>query len=93
MVGRDCHIGRGARVSGSYLLDGVVVHAGAQVSDALLCDGAVVHAHAVLHPGVVLSYKVVLLRLSSFMVLWRAGHWPCCPGKALPRQPMRFAGV
>ncbi len=36
VVGRDCHIGRGARISGSYLLDGVVVHPGAQVSPSVV---------------------------------------------------------
>ena len=57
MVGRDCRIGVGACVSGSYLLDGVTVGAGAHVADSLLCDGAAVAAGAVLRPGCILSFK------------------------------------
>ena len=57
VIGRDCRIGVGACVSGSYLLDGVSVGPGAHVSDALLCDGAAVAAGAVLRPGCILSFK------------------------------------
>jgi NDP-sugar pyrophosphorylase family protein len=79
VIGRDCHIGVGACVSGSYLLDGARVGPGAQVSGSLLCAGAAVGAHAVLHPGCILSFKA---RPASNSAACRAGmHVPLLTSK------------
>ncbi len=58
VIGRNCHIGRGAHITGCYLLDNVHVGDRAQISHSLLCDGVRVGAHAMLFPGSVLSFKV-----------------------------------
>lgn len=58
VVGRNCRIGRGAHITGCYLLDNVSVGDQAQVSHSLLCDGVSVGAHAMIFPGSVLSFKV-----------------------------------
>ena len=61
VIGRNCHIGRGAHITGCYLLDHVHVGDQAQISHSLLCDGVSVGAHAMVFPGSVLSFKVSLL--------------------------------
>lgn len=58
VIGRNCHIGRGAHITGCYLLDNVRVGDQAQVSHSLLCDGVQVGAHAMVFPGSVLSFRV-----------------------------------
>ncbi|KAK9914949.1 hypothetical protein WJX75_002748 [Coccomyxa subellipsoidea] len=60
IIGRNCLIGKDAIVLGSYLLEGVRIHAGAQVSHSLLCDGVVVKEDATVCSGSVLSFKVVV---------------------------------
>ena len=58
MIGRNCRIGRGAHITGCYLLDNVSVGDQAQVSHSLLCNGVSVGAHAMVFPGSVLSFRV-----------------------------------
>ena len=58
VIGRNCHIGRGAHITGCHLLDNVRVGDRAQISHSLLCDGVHVGAHAMIFPGSVLSYRV-----------------------------------
>lgn len=65
MIGRNCRIGRGAHITGCYLLDDVSVGDQAQVSHSLLCDGVSVGAHAVIFPGSVLSFKVRINKASQ----------------------------
>ena len=61
MIGRNCCIGRGAHITGCYLLDNVSVGDQAQVSHSLLCDGVSVGAHAMIFPGSVLSFNVSII--------------------------------
>ena len=58
MIGRNCRIGKGAWLVGSYLGDNVTIGEGVHVCHALLCAGATVLANAVIRPGVVISYGV-----------------------------------
>ncbi|KAK9827334.1 hypothetical protein WJX81_006406 [Elliptochloris bilobata] len=60
VVGRGCRIGRGAHVRGAYLLDGAVVGAHACVLGALLANGVRVGDNAVVPPGAMLSFNVVV---------------------------------
>lgn len=65
VIGRNCRIGRGAHITGCYLLDNVSVGDQAQVSHSLLCDGVSVGAHAMVFPGSVLSFRVSTVTASS----------------------------
>ena len=65
MIGRNCRIGRGAHITGCYLLDNVSVGDHAQVSHSLLCDGVAVGPHAMIFPGSVLSFKVSAMTAPS----------------------------
>ncbi len=65
VIGRNCRIGRGAHITGCYLLDNVSVGDQAQVSHSLLCDGVSVGAHAMIYPGSVLSFKVSFVTASQ----------------------------
>ena len=58
MIGRNCHIGRGAHITGCHLLDNVRVGDQAQISHSLLCDCVHVGADAMIFPGSVLSFRV-----------------------------------
>lgn len=66
VIGRNCHIGRGAHITGCYLLDNVHVGDQAQISHSLLCDGVSVGAHAMVFPGSVLSFKADFLCTLAF---------------------------
>ena len=57
VIGRNCKIGRGAHITGSYLHDNVVVEDGARITEALLCESSTVMADAVINPGAILSFK------------------------------------
>ncbi len=64
VIGRNCRIGRGAHITGCYLLDNVSVGDQAQVSHSLMCDVVSVGAHATIFPGSVLSFKVRIIKAS-----------------------------
>jgi translation initiation factor eIF-2B subunit epsilon len=59
VIGRNCHIGKGAVVVGSYLLDGVRVQPQARVTHSLLCDSVVIKGGASVKLGSILSFKVL----------------------------------
>lgn len=77
VVGRNCKIGKGARICGSHLHDNVVIEDGASITDSLLCEGSAVMKDAVLNTGVILSFKVSPRQMC-------AGHQQC--SSSLARQ-------
>ncbi|MCL7033677.1 hypothetical protein MKW94_006082 [Papaver nudicaule] len=60
VIGEGCSIGSNVSIEGSYIWDHVTIQDGCQLNHALVCDGVVIKSGAVLEPGVVLSYKVVV---------------------------------
>ena len=55
VLGRDCAVGKDAKVIHSFLWDGVEIEDGAVVQDAIVCHGAKVKAGAVVPRGCVIS--------------------------------------
>lgn len=60
IIGRNCRIGKKVVLHGCYLQDGVVIQDDAHASFALMCDRVTIKAGAVVSPGAVLSYRVVI---------------------------------
>ena len=73
VLGRNCRVGRGAHVRGSYLLDGAVVGARAHVLGALLANGVHVGDNAVVPPGAMLSFNVRPCDHLLDYALWSCG--------------------
>ena len=59
-IGRNCKIGNGVKIEGSFIWDDVVIESGSVVQQSILCDGAHVKANVSLLPGCILSYGVVV---------------------------------
>ncbi|CAN8316293.1 unnamed protein product [Cochlearia groenlandica] len=62
VIGNGCSIGSNVVIEGSYIWDNVTIEDGCQIRNAIVCDGVKIRAGAVLEPGVVLSFKVVVGR-------------------------------
>lgn len=60
VVGRNCILGSNVSIKGCYIWDKVIIEDNCKLSHAIICDGVHLKAGAVLEPGVVLSYKVVV---------------------------------
>ncbi|XP_010528820.1 PREDICTED: translation initiation factor eIF-2B subunit epsilon-like isoform X2 [Tarenaya hassleriana] len=62
VIGDRCSIGSNVLIEGSYIWNNVTIEDGCEIRHAIICDGVIIRAGAVLQPGVVLSYKVVIGR-------------------------------
>ncbi|GMY21197.1 translation initiation factor eIF-2B subunit epsilon-like [Fagus crenata] len=60
VVGEGCTIGSNVSIEGSYIWDSVIIEDGCKLMHAIVCDGVVMKSGAILEPGVVLSFKVVI---------------------------------
>lgn len=60
IIGQGCTIGRNVSIEGSYIWNNVTIQDDCKLSHAIVCDGVVIKAGAVLEPGVILSFKVVI---------------------------------
>ncbi|XP_062144688.1 uncharacterized protein LOC133852038 isoform X1 [Alnus glutinosa] len=60
VVGEGCTIGSNVSIEGSYIWDNVIIEDDCKIMHAIVCDGVVMKSGAVLEPGVVLSFKVVI---------------------------------
>ncbi|KAB1212650.1 putative translation initiation factor eIF-2B subunit epsilon [Morella rubra] len=60
VVGEMCTIGSNVSIEGSYIWNNVAIEDGCKLMHAIICDGVTVKSGAVLEPGVVLSFKVVI---------------------------------
>ncbi|XP_040941002.1 translation initiation factor eIF-2B subunit epsilon isoform X2 [Gossypium hirsutum] len=55
-----CTIGSNVTIEGSYIWNNVTIEDGCQLRNAIVCDGVILKSGAVLQPGVILSFKVVV---------------------------------
>lgn len=60
VIGRDCTVGQGTRISGSHIQDGVRLGKGVTIRNALICSGCVLHQGVTVEEGTVLSYATVI---------------------------------
>ncbi|KAK9043556.1 hypothetical protein V6N11_071892 [Hibiscus sabdariffa] len=60
VIGEGCSIGSNVTIEGSYIWNDVTIEDGCRLSHAIVCDGVTMKLGAVLEPGVVLSFKVVV---------------------------------
>uniref|UniRef100_A0A5B6ZZC6 Translation initiation factor eIF2B subunit epsilon n=1 Tax=Davidia involucrata TaxID=16924 RepID=A0A5B6ZZC6_DAVIN len=60
VVGEGCTIGSNVSIEGSYIWHNVTIEDGCKLRHAIVCDGVLMKSGAVLEPGVVLSFKVVI---------------------------------
>ncbi|KNA21848.1 hypothetical protein SOVF_039570 [Spinacia oleracea] len=60
IIGEGCKIGSNVSIEGSHIWNNVTIEDGCKLKHAILCDGVVMKARAVLEPGVILSFKVVI---------------------------------
>ncbi|KAJ7973419.1 Translation initiation factor eIF-2B subunit epsilon [Quillaja saponaria] len=60
VIGEGCTIGSNVHIQGSYIWDNVTIEDDCKVSHAIVCDGVTLKFGAILEPGVVLSFKVVV---------------------------------
>ncbi|KAK8532119.1 hypothetical protein V6N13_131461 [Hibiscus sabdariffa] len=60
VVGKGCTIGSNVTIEGSYIWNNVTIEDGCQLRNAIVCDGVIMKSGAVLQPGVILSFKVVV---------------------------------
>ncbi|CAN7103967.1 unnamed protein product [Brassica rapa subsp. narinosa] len=80
VIGSGCIIGSNVVIEGSYIWNNVTIEDGCEIRNAIVCDGVRIRAGAVLEPGVVLSFKVVVGR--DFVV-------PAYSKVSLLQQPMK----
>ncbi|KAL2622317.1 hypothetical protein R1flu_002522 [Riccia fluitans] len=60
VIGRGCTIGSNVVIEGSHIWNNVTIGDNVQIRHAVVCDGVNLKAGAILEPGVVLSFKVVI---------------------------------
>ncbi|XP_054810914.1 uncharacterized protein LOC129312367 [Prosopis cineraria] len=60
VIGEGCTIGSNVQIEGSYIWDNVTIEDGCKLRHAIVCDGVTIKSGAVLEPGAVLSFKVVI---------------------------------
>eukprot|EP01137_Pigoraptor_chileana_P005673 Opistho-2@49062 len=60
IIGKNCIIGAGVTIEGSYLWDGVVVEDGSKIIKSILCHRTRVKHHVTVNCGSILSYDVVV---------------------------------
>ncbi|CAL0311248.1 unnamed protein product [Lupinus luteus] len=79
VVGEGCKIGSNVYIEGCYIWDNVIIEDGCKLRNAVVCDGVTMKSGAVLEPGVILSFKVVVGQ--GFVV-------PCYSKVSLLQQPV-----
>ncbi|KAK4282850.1 hypothetical protein QN277_014177 [Acacia crassicarpa] len=60
VIGQGCTIGSNVQIEGCYIWDNVTIEDDCELRHAIVCDGVTIKSGAVLEPGVVLSFKVVI---------------------------------
>lgn len=60
VIGEGCKIGSNVSIDGSYVWDNVTIEDECQLKHAIVCDDVIIKSGAILEPGVVLSFKVVI---------------------------------
>ncbi|VFQ70966.1 unnamed protein product [Cuscuta campestris] len=60
VVGEGCKIGSNVSIDGCYIWQNVTVEDECQLKHAIVCDGVVLRSGAVLKPGAIFSFKVVI---------------------------------
>ncbi|KAJ4966567.1 hypothetical protein NE237_018416 [Protea cynaroides] len=60
VIGEGCTIGSNVSIEGSYIWNNVTIEDDCKLRHAIVCDGVVIKSGAVLEPGVILSFKVVV---------------------------------
>ncbi|KAM7273523.1 hypothetical protein ACFE04_028187 [Oxalis oulophora] len=60
VIGEGCTIGSNVSIEGSYIWNNVTIEDGCELKHAIVCDGVIIKTGAVLEPGAVLSFKVVI---------------------------------
>ncbi|KAH9309173.1 hypothetical protein KI387_037084, partial [Taxus chinensis] len=60
VIGKGCNIGRNVLIEGCYIWNNVMIQDNAILKYAIVCDGAIVRAGAMVEPGVILSFRVVI---------------------------------
>ncbi|XP_061348460.1 uncharacterized protein LOC133293858 [Gastrolobium bilobum] len=60
VIGKGCKIGSNVHIEGCYIWDNITIEDGCRLRHAIVCDGVTMKSGAVLEPGVVLSFKVVV---------------------------------
>ncbi|XP_021282065.1 translation initiation factor eIF-2B subunit epsilon isoform X2 [Herrania umbratica] len=60
VIGEGCTIGSNVTIEGSYIWNNVTIEDGCELRHAIVCDGVIMKSGAVLEPGVVFSFKVVV---------------------------------
>ncbi|KAB2048480.1 hypothetical protein ES319_A13G115800v1 [Gossypium barbadense] len=60
VIGERCTIGSNVTIEGSYIWNNVTIEDGCRLRNAIVCDGVILKSGAVLQPGVILSFKVVV---------------------------------
>ncbi|XP_077241071.1 uncharacterized protein LOC143881706 [Tasmannia lanceolata] len=60
IIGQGCTIGSNVSIEGSYVWNNVTIQDDCKLRHAIVCDGVVIKTGAVLEPGVILSFKVVV---------------------------------
>ncbi|KAK7284297.1 hypothetical protein RJT34_19042 [Clitoria ternatea] len=60
VIGEGCKIGSNVLIEGCYIWDNITVEDGCKLQHAIVCDGVTIKSRAVLQPGVILSFKVVV---------------------------------
>uniref|UniRef100_I1NC49 Translation initiation factor eIF2B subunit epsilon n=1 Tax=Glycine max TaxID=3847 RepID=I1NC49_SOYBN len=60
VIGEGCKIGSNVIIEGCYIWDNIIIEDGCKLQHAIICDGVTIKSGAVLEPGVILSFKVVV---------------------------------
>ncbi|KAG4916907.1 hypothetical protein JHK87_054464 [Glycine soja] len=60
VIGEGCKIGSNVIIEGCYIWDYIIIEDGCKLQHAIICDGVTIKSGAVLEPGVILSFKVVV---------------------------------
>nr|DAD27618.1 TPA_asm: hypothetical protein HUJ06_029086 [Nelumbo nucifera] len=60
VIGEGCNIGSNVSIEGSYIWNNVTIQDDCKLRHAIVCDGVVLKTGAVLEPGVILSFKIVI---------------------------------
>ncbi|XP_059652622.1 uncharacterized protein LOC132299815 [Cornus florida] len=60
VVGEGCTIGSNVLIEGCYIWHNVTIEDGCKLRHAIVCDGVLMKSGAVLEPGAVLSFKVLI---------------------------------
>ncbi|GAV64214.1 LOW QUALITY PROTEIN: Hexapep domain-containing protein/NTP_transferase domain-containing protein/W2 domain-containing protein, partial [Cephalotus follicularis] len=60
VIGEGCTIGSNVLIEGSYVWNNVTIEDACELRRAIVCDGVMMKSRAVLKPGAVLSFKVVI---------------------------------